>query len=353
MIRNVRIVLTRFASVFALMALPASALASTAIPETVPSYLDAQGVEGFSGVVLVARDGQVLTRSYGMADREWRIPNDASTRFRIGSLTKQFTAGAMLLLEQDGKISLDEKLCKYIDPCPAAWRPIRLEQLLDQSSGIHDFVRLPGMKERFTQQFELPDLVRLIAEPRLDFPPGTDARYGNSGFTLSAYIIERVSGRTYAEFMNDRIFKPLGMQASGYASDAAIIPNRARGYVNRQGGFENAPFINMSIPVGAGSQISTVGDLYLWDRALSAPGLFSSRSLTKMFRQRQGDFGLGWEVTTEGGRRVIEHNGDINGFGAFIARYPDDDAAIIILTNVEGTKVREMKDAISARLLSR
>jgi D-alanyl-D-alanine carboxypeptidase len=353
MLDGFRIGVVRLASFAALACSAGPALAATAIPSTVPAYLDAQGSDGFSGVVLVAHRGEVLTRAYGMADREWQIANDPLTRFRIGSLTKQFTAGAMLLLEQDGKLSLNDPLCKYIEPCPEAWRPIRLEQLLDHSSGIHDFVRSPGMRDRFTQHFELPELVRVIAGPPLDFPPGTDASYGNSGFVLSAYIIEKVSGRTYAEFMKDRIFKPLGMKASDYASDAPIIPHRARGYVKREGGFENAPFIDMSIPIGAGSQISTVGDLYLWDRALQKPGLFSSKSLAKMFRQRQAEFGLGWEVTTEGNRRVIEHNGDINGFGAFIARYPDDDAAIIIMTNTEGTKVRDMKDAIAARLLSR
>lgn len=322
------------------------------IPGGVETYLTDQGRAGFSGVILVARGGEVLERAYGLADRELDVANRTHTKFRIGSLTKQFTAGAMLLLEQDGKLRLDDPLCKYFTPCPDPWRPIRLEQMLDHSSGIPDFVRLPGMRERFTQRMTPEQITGLVAAQPLSFAPGSDARYGNSGFLLSAFIIQKVSGQSYADFLSDRLYRPLGMTESGYAEDAPIIPGRARGYVIRDGHFENAPFIDMSIPIGAGSQYSTAGDLYRWDRALREPGLFTSESLGKMFRQRRGGFGLGWEVASENGRKVIEHNGDINGFGAFIARYPDDDAVIIILTNTEGTKVRTMKDDIAALLFA-
>ena len=325
--------------------------AASAVPATVQTYLDDQARAGFSGVILVARNGEVLERAFGLADREWDIANSPATRFRIGSLTKQFTAGAMLLLEQDGELKLDDSVCKYIEPCPDAWRPVRLTQLLDHSSGITDFVRLPGMRERFTQHMDLSEIIALIAAQPLDFAPGSDARYGNSGLLLSAHIIEKLSGKSYADFLRDRIYAPLGMADSGYAADTPIIARRARGYIRHDGRYENAGFIDMSIPVGAGSQYGTARDLYRWDRALRQPGLFTAESLAKMFKQRKGDFGLGWEVTTEKGRRVIEHNGDINGFGSFIARYPDQDAVIIILTNTEGTKVRGMKDAIAERLL--
>jgi len=322
------------------------------IPEAVRRYLDAQGAAGFSGAVLVAHRGRVLERAYGLADREWSIPNSAHTRFRIGSLTKQFTAAAMLLLAQDGRLSLDDPLCTYLDHCPDAWRPIRIAQLLNHSSGIPDFVRLPGMRDRFTQPARLADTIALLEGQPLDFPPGSDARYGNSGFLISASIIERLSGMSYADFLESRIYRPLGMSASGYASDGPIIAERARGYVRRGGRIENAPYIDMSVPIGAGSQYSTVEDLYRWDRALRTDRLLSEAARARMFAPGRGGFGLGWEVADEQGRRVIEHNGDINGFGAFIARYPDDDAVIIILTNIEGTHVRDMKDEIAARLFA-
>lgn len=345
----IRLIVGSFA-VF-LAEIPAYTSARAKVPETVQSYMDSQGRSGFSGVILVAQNGQLTERAYGSADREWDIANRPSTRFKIGSLTKQFTAGAMLLLEQDGKLKLDDPLCRYVASCPEAWRPIRLEQLLNHSSGIPDFVRLPGMRERFTRHLDLDEIIRIIAAQPLDFAPGADARYGNSGFLLSAKVIEIVSGKSYADFLRDRLYNPLRMTGSGYAHDARIIPERARGYVSRDGRIENAPYIDMSIPIGAGSQFSTARDLYIWDRALRQPGLFTAHSLAKMFQPRLGGFGLGWEVTMEHGHRVIQHNGDINGFGSFIARYPNDDAVIIVLTNIEGTKVREVKDELASRLL--
>jgi CubicO group peptidase (beta-lactamase class C family) len=326
---------------------------AASLPPAVAAYLDAQGNAGFSGAVLVARHGVVMIRAYGMADREFGIRNTPATKFRIGSLTKQFTAAAMLLLVQDGKLALDDPLCRYIDRCPDTWRPITIVQLLNHSSGVPDFVRLPGMRDRFAQHMDLAESIETLKRQPLDFPPGSDARYGNSGFLISAFIIEKLTGDSYAHFLEGRLYRPLGMASSGYAEDAPIIANRARGYVRRDGQFENAPYIDMSIPVGAGSQYSTVGDLYRWDRALYGDALLARAARDRMFAKGAGDFGLGWEVADEGGRRVIEHNGDINGFGAFIARWPSEDAVVIILTNTEGTKVRDMKDAIAARLFRR
>lgn len=328
------------------------AQASPQVPASVVQYLDVQGQAGFSGVFLVAKDGDVLVRSYGMADREWGIPNSPDTKFRIGSLTKQFTAAGILLLAADGKLTLDDPVCRYVEHCPAAWKPIVLRQLLDHSSGIHDFVRLPGMRDRFTLPMKLEDTVAMLEKLPLDFPPGTDADYGNSGLTISAYIIEKLSGESYADFIRDRIYRPLGMDDSGYAYDGPVLPKRARGYVLHDGVYGNAPYIDMTIPVGAGSQYSTVLDLYRWDRALRTDALLPQRLRDEMFRAGKGDYGLGWEVSQENGRQVIEHNGDINGFGAFIARWPAEDAAVIVLTNTEGTKVRDLKDAIAERLFA-
>jgi len=336
----------------ALMAAVSAAPVAASRFGPIDAYLDAQARAGFSGAILVARGGRSMKRAYGQADREFRIANTPGTRFRIGSLTKQFTAAAILLLVQDGKLSLDDPLCRLVDPCPEAWRAIRVEQLLDHSSGIPDFVRLPGMSDRFTLPARLDDTIALLARQKLDFQPGTDARYGNSGYLLAARIIERLSGTSYAGFLDERIYRPLGMAGSGYASDAPIIARRARGYVRRGGRIENAAYIDMSVPIGAGSQYSTVEDLYRWDRALRDTRLLSAPLLDRMFRAGPGGFGLGWEVSRDRGRRGVEHNGDINGFGSFIARYPDDDAVIVILSNVEGTKVREMKDEIARRLFA-
>lgn len=166
------------------------------------------------------------------------------------------------------------------------------------------------------------------------------------------FALLKLSGLSYDAFVDREIYAPLGMKDSGYAWDAPIVPHRARGYTVKDGVYANAGFIDMSIPMGAGSQYSTVGDLYRWDRALYGSKLLSDASRQAMFTANAGGYGLGFEVGEEKGRRVIEHNGDINGFGAFIARYPDEDAVIVILTNTEGTKVRAMKDAIAELLFA-
>jgi CubicO group peptidase (beta-lactamase class C family) len=334
------------------MAACASSSTSAAeVPVAVKSYIAQLGKKGFNGSILVARDGHVFARSYGLADRESVIGNTPNTKFKIGSLTKQFTAAAMLLLVQDGELSLTDPICKYVPACPPAWQAIAVRELLNHSSGIPDFVKLPGMRDRFTLPMKLDDMITTLKRQPLDFSPGSDASYGNSGFLISAWIIEKLGGESYADFLTDRIYRPLGMADSGYAADAPIISKRAHGYVTHDGGYENAPYLDMSIPIGAGSQYSTVVDLYRWDRALRRDGLLSANLRNEMFTPGKGGFGLGWEMANERGRRISQHVGDINGFGAYIARWLDDDAVLIILTNVEGTKkVVDIRDGIAARL---
>jgi CubicO group peptidase (beta-lactamase class C family) len=341
----------RIAAALSLAICSAPALAQR-IPAAVETYLDMQRGEGFSGAILVARGGQVVTRAFGQADREFAVANTPDTKFRIGSLTKQFTAAAILLLVEDGKLGLDDPLCRHLESCPEAWRPVTIRQLLNHSSGIPDFVGLPGVREQFALPRKLDDTLALLEAQPLDFAPGSDARYGNSGYLIAAHLIERLSGKSYAAFLDERIYRPLGMHDSGYAADAPVIPNRARGYVRRGDGFENAPFIDMSVPIGAGSQYSTVLDLYKWDRALRTDVLLPASLRAEMFAPGKRDFGLGWEIAEDDGRGVIEHNGDINGFGAFIARWPDEDAVVIILTNLQGTRVRDIKNDIAARLFA-
>lgn len=336
-------------AVVAAVSTPAASAAK--VPTSVRAYVTDLRKEGFSGSILVARDGDVFVRSYGLADREFGIRNTPTTKFKIGSITKQFTAAAMLLLVEDRKLSLGDPVCKYVSGCPAAWQPITIRELLNHSSGIPDFVKLPGMRDRFTVPMKLEDMIATLERQPVEFPPGSDARYGNSGFLISAWIIQKLSGMSYADFLNDRIYRPIRMAASGYAADAPIIPKRARGYVRRDGGFENAPYLDMSIPIGAGSQYSTVLDLYRWDRALRGDALLPSDLREEMFTPGKGNFGLGWEIVNENGSRISEHVGDINGFGAYIARWIDDDAVLIILTNVEGTKkVVDIRNGIAARL---
>jgi CubicO group peptidase (beta-lactamase class C family) len=349
---RIRLTLRRLLFLAAVALLPASAAeARPSVPYAVDSYIAQLGREGFSGSILVERNRSMLIRSYGLADREFGIKNTPQTKFKIGSLTKQFTATAMLLLVNDRKLSLEDPICNLVANCPTSWQPITIRELLNHSSGIPDFVKLPEMRGRFTTPMSLANVIAMLERQPLDFAPGSDAQYGNSGFLISAAIIEKLSGKSYADFLDDRIYRPLAMRSSGYAADGPIIFNRARGYVRRGQAIENAAYIDMSIPIGAGSQYSTVLDLYRWDRALRGEALLPSTARRQMFTPGKGDFGLGWKMAQDEGRRVAEHVGDINGFGAFIARWLDDDAVIIILTNIEGTKkVRDIRDGIAARL---
>jgi D-alanyl-D-alanine carboxypeptidase len=332
---------------------PVAAVAQP-LPKGIEAYLAEREKQGFSGAVLVARRGEMFKRAYGLADREWAQANTTDTRFRIGSLTKQFTAAAMLLLAEQGKLSLDDPLCKHMPDCPAAWAPVRIRQLLSHSSGITDFVRLPGVMARSVLPADLEANLRLLKAQPLDFSPGSQARYGNSGYLISAWLIQKLSGKSYAAFLDEAIYRPLGMKDSGYAEDAPILARRARGYRRQRGDgtILNARYIDMTVPIGAGSQYSSVEDLYRWDRALHGEALLRPESRQAMFTPGLGGYALGWEVTAVQDRPVQEHNGDINGFGAFIARFPQDDAAIVILTNIEGTPVREMKNAIAELLFA-
>lgn len=340
---------------FVWLGLSICCLAQSSIPNNeirsrADQYLKALTARGeFNGSVLIARNGQViLSEGYGMANLEYDAPNSPQTKFRIGSITKQFTAMAILILQERGKLNLQDSICRYIDECPAGWQPITIHHLLTHSSGIPDLVRLPGFWETITLPTKLSDtIVRLKREP-LEFKPGEQFKYGNSGYLISAFIIEKVSGKSYDGFLRENIYLPLKMFNSGYARNDVILKNRASGYSRKEGKIVNAPYIDMSIPIGAGSQYSTVDDLFLWDQALYKEKLVSKRALDAMFTPFQEDYGYGWEITRQFNRRVIEHIGDINGFGAYIARYPDDQIFVVVLSNFESTRVKRINRDLAA-----
>ena len=219
----------------------------------------------FMGSVLVARGDQILlNKGYGSANLEWNIPNDPSTKFRLGSLTKQFTAASILLLEERGKLSVSDPVKKYLPDAPAAWDKITLYNLLTHTSGIPSFTGFPDYAESEPFATTPANLVARFRDKPLEFEPGTKWNYSNSGYALLGYLIEKVSGESYADFVQKNIFTPLGMKDSGYDSASAIIPHRASGYVAGPQGRENAGFIHMSVPFAAGALYSTTEDLLKW-----------------------------------------------------------------------------------------
>src|SRR5580704_4160684 len=212
----------------------------------------------FMGAVLVARENDVLlNKGYGFANLEWNIPDSPKTKFRLGSITKQFTAASILLLEERGKLSTNDAVKKYMPDAPAAWDKITIFHLLTHTSGIPSFTSFPDYAKLEPFSATPGELVTRFRDKPLDFQPGEKWSYSNSGYALLGYVIEKASGTTYEKFVQENIFTPLGMKDSGYDSNSAIIPRRASGYASGPKGPQNAGFVNMTVPFAAGALYST------------------------------------------------------------------------------------------------
>ena len=304
------------------------------IDQIVQSYVSAKT---FMGTVLVARNNEVLfSKGYGMANLEWDIPNAPSTKFRLGSVTKQFTAASILLLEERGKLKVEDPVKKYMPGAPAAWEKITIFHLLTHTSGIASFTGFADYKQ--TEPFETtPEkLVARFRDKPLEFAPGEKWNYSNSGYVLLGYLIEKISGQKYATFVQENIFTPLGMKDSGYDSNSTIILHRASGYTPSKDGPINAGFIHMSIPFSAGSLYSTTEDLLRWERGLFGGKVLSAASLEKMTTPFKQDYAFGLGVHTTSGHKVIDHGGGIEGFNTHLAYYPDDQLTVVVLGNLNG-----------------
>jgi CubicO group peptidase (beta-lactamase class C family) len=291
----------------------------------------------FMGTVLVARDGHVvLDKAYGMANLELDVPNTPDTKFRLGSITKQFTAAAILLLEERGQLKVDDRVKTYLPDAPMAWDRITIYNLLTHSAGIPNFTAMPDYNTIKLSSRSASASVAAFRDRQLDFGPGEEMRYSNSGYLVLGDIIEKVSGQTYEKFVADNIFAPLGMNDSGYDSNTAIIKRRASGYVKTATGYVNAGYIHMSIPHAAGALYSTTRDLLKWEQALFAGKVVSKASLDRMITPFKNNYGLGVTSTLSRGRRVIAHGGGIDGFNTAMSYFPDTKTVVIVLSNVNG-----------------
>ena len=291
----------------------------------------------FMGSVLVVRDKTVLLdKGYGSADLEWDIPNSPTTKFRLGSITKQFTAASILLLEERGKLNINDPVKKYMADAPAAWDKVTIYNLLTHTSGIPSFTGFPDYESTEAFATTPEKLVARFRDKPLEFQPGEKFAYDNSGYVLLGYLIEKISGETYAQFVQENIFTPLQMKDSGYDSNSAIIMHRASGYSNGKEGIENAGYIHMSIPFAAGSLYSTVEDLARWEQGLFGGKLLSPASLQKMTTPFKENYAFGVAVSTTNGHKLIEHGGGIEGFNTHLAYYPDDKLIVVVLGNLSG-----------------
>lgn len=289
---------------------------------------------------LVIKDGKVILRKgYGVADMELGVPVEPDMIFRLGSITKQFTAVAILMLAEQGKLSLQDEITKFLPDYPTQGKTITVEHLLTHTSGIKSYTSMPEWLPLWRKDFSVKELVDLFKNQPMEFAPGERWNYNNSGYVLLGAIIEKASGLTYEEFLQKNIFGPLGMKHSGYGNIAPIIPRRIPGYSKGKNGFENAPYLSMTQPYAAGSLISSVDDLAVWNDSLFAEKLLPRKSLEKAFttcKLKNGEdtrYGYGWFICNYEGHRIIEHGGGINGFLTYFLTIPEDHIFVSILTN--------------------
>jgi CubicO group peptidase (beta-lactamase class C family) len=336
------------------LAEPTGSLIQPGVMDEIEAWLTQMSQDGdFTGSVLVAQDGVVLlSKGYGLADREQGIQNTPQTRFRLGSVTKQFTAMAILILQQQGKLDVQDPICQYIDACPQAWQAITIHHLLTHTSGIHNFTNMLSYRRFMAEPTTPEQTMDVFKDLPLDFQPGERFKYSNSGYIVLGSIIERVSGQTYEAFLQQAIFTPLNMDNSGYEHPDSGV---AVGY-GRDSTDKSADFIDMSVPYAAGALYSTVEDMLLWDQALYTEQLLPQSMLQLMFTRHASmgednlSYGYGWMIMEDDQRTIFQHGGGINGFRSLIVRYPEEKVLVVILSNQENTAVEEVWSFVDKKL---
>jgi CubicO group peptidase (beta-lactamase class C family) len=338
--RIFRILLSAAALTLLLAGSPANA---QSIDEIVNRSLSQRHVPGLS--VAVVKDGKVVTaKGYGLANAELMTPATENTFYQLASVTKQFTATGILRLVQDGKLGLDDKISTKLTDLPAAWANVTVRQLLTHTSGIKNYTEVEGFDRHVREDLTNADVLKLVTGAPLDFPSGSKFHYSNTGFFLLGMIIEKVSGKTYGDFLSERIFQPLGMTSTRFNDIHAVLKNRANGYTFEHNTLQNADFVSPSQPFAAGGLVSTVVDMAKWDAALNGDKLLPKATLesmwtpTKLSDGTNSDYGFGWGIREKKGHRIIAHSGGINGFSTSIVRLPEDKLTVIVLANSDGAR---------------
>lgn len=315
--------------------------------DSVASYVAA---DCFAGTVLVAVGSDILLHEgFGRADREWNIAHTPQSKFRLGSLTKQFTAVAILQLMEQDRLALDDLLAKHFPGAPDHWRDVTLFHLLTHTSGIPSYTSLPGFFEREARRERSPlEIIALTRDAPLHFAPGSAFKYNNGGYVILGHIIERLSGMSYEAYLTQNILRPLGLGDTGYEKTEDIIPFRARGYRLNDGRVENAAFLAMSLPHAAGSIYSTADDLFTWLTALKEAKPVGASSVALMMRDHGHGYGMGFGIQSQFARPHLVHAGGINGFSVVMSHYPDDDLTIIALANIQAAPVQKLARDLAA-----
>lgn len=337
---------------FCLLCCQTVSQAENNIADQADAYMKAHlKLQQFNGSILIAEEGEILiSRGYGMANFEHNIPCTADTKFRLGSITKQFTATAILQLQEKGKLRVNDPVSKYLPDYPTA-DSFTIHHLLTHTSGVPSFTNFPDYRKIMVRPMSQKEIIALFKDKPLEFEPGSKFQYSNSGYFLLGHLVEIISGQDYDEYLQEHIFLPLDMLDSGYDHNNLIIKRRAAGYRLERGELFNADYIHMNIPHGAGALYSTVEDLYKWDQALYKEKILSRATLNKMFTPALNGYGYGWGIGSIFEHKRISHSGGINGFVTNITRFPEDNACIIVLSNLTASNLRRITRDLTAILL--
>jgi len=320
---------------------PATALAeqdlASRIDAAIAPYFKADAP---GATVIVIKDGKpVLRRAYGMADTGKNVKMAPEMALRLGSITKQFTSTAILMLAEEGKLSVDDDITRHLPDYPTRGKKITIEHLLTHTSGIVSYTGKPGYVTGMTRDVSVAGMIDSFKNDPLDFEPGSQYRYNNSGYFLLGAIIEKISGQSYASFLEQRIFKPLGMRDTYYEGVGASRAPVAAGHTRTASGYGAARPLSMTQPYAAGSLVSTVDDLARWDAAIAAGKLLKPASWQRAFTSyRLADgkatgYGYGWDLNKVQGQTAMGHGGGINGFTTHALRFPDQKVYVAVLTN--------------------
>lgn len=315
----------------------------------VQAELKRQNIPGIS--LAVIRNGEVpLVRAYGMANLEHQVPVEPETIFQSGSVGKQFTSAAVMLLAEDGKLTVDDKVSKHLGAVPAAWTDLTIRHLLTHTGGLTDYPKGFDFRKDYTED----ELLKTIQAVPLAFAPGERHAYSNLGYVTLGILISKVTGKFYGEFLQERIFKPLDMTSARIISETAIVPNRAAGYRLQQGQLRNQEWVSPTLNTTAdGSLYLTILDMVKWEAALRSTTFLRPESRTAMWTPytlnsgTRGHYGFGWQIGRRAGHLAIEHGGAWQGFVAYILRFPDDGLTVILFANRSGASMGTLATGIA------
>jgi CubicO group peptidase (beta-lactamase class C family) len=329
---------------------------ANAVDEYIHSEMQQQHIPGLA--LLVSRDGKIVqSQGYGLSNIELQVPVKPETIFQSGSVGKQFTATAVMMLVEEGKIKLDDSITKYFKDAPGAWNDVTIRELLSHTAGFTDYPDNFNYRKDYTEA----ELLKIVEGIPLAYPPGTKWSYSNLGYLTLGILIHHVTGKFYGDFLQERIFQPLGMTTTRIISEADIVPHRADGYRLVKGEIKNQKWVSPSLNTTAdGSLYFSALDLAKWDAALYTDKLLKSSSLEQMWtvtklkngKPNSGSYGFGWFIEKKNGHRVFDHSGSWQGFETYISRYVDDKLTVVVLTNLADVDPGKIADKVATLYLA-